>query len=89
VSLQGSFSKRKAAVPGTAASQRALQPVLGPAGPAKDFRPSTTERSYLPNGRDNGFTVPSFLPFLTAFAFAMIVFLLFLFESFGRALRNE
>jgi hypothetical protein len=27
--------------------------------------------------RDNGFTVPSFLPFFTAFVFAMVVFLLF------------
>jgi hypothetical protein len=30
-----------------------------------------------PAARDNGFTLPSFLPFFTAFVFAMIVSLLF------------
>src|SRR5271167_5005543 len=37
--------------------------------------------NYPRPGRDNGFTLPSFLPFLTAFAFAMIVYLLFVTEA--------
>jgi len=47
---------------------------------AKNSWCQAATRSYLPKGRVKGFTVPSFLPFLTVFAFAMIVFLLF-FES--------
>ena len=43
----------------------------------KPCRARSTTWSYL-TIRINGFTAPSFLPFLTVFAFAMIVFLLFL-----------
>jgi hypothetical protein len=42
-------------------------------------------KNYRP-GRDNGFTVPSFLPFFTAFAFAILLFLLFILQDLGVAL---